>query len=270
MVAGAFFAGAFDAGAVFVAAFLAVLVAFAAVEEAFVAARVALAVAFVAALVALAVAFEAAFVAVAVAFEAAFVAVAVACAAAFFAGAVAFLTASAGLSPLTVALKSPPGRKRGTAVATLRIASPVDGARYVRAARSALSKTPKPLIDTFWPLATVSVMASTTAWTASDASFLLVSIRAATTSMSSALFIQVFLRRSPGGHRWRVHAQAQVTPGPGNTLGRTREECGTGTLEICHEISTLQRDAHVVQSFEQAPAHVVIDLERRDELAHRD
>ena len=53
--------------------------------------------------------------------------------AAFLAGAVAFaaafFAAAAGFSLFTVALKSPPGRKRGTAVAIFRIASPVAGAR---------------------------------------------------------------------------------------------------------------------------------------------
>ncbi len=74
-----------------------------------------------------------AFVAAAFAGAVAFVAAAVAAAAAFFAGAVAlaaaFFAAAAGFSLFTVALKSPPGRKRGTAEAILRIASPVDGAR---------------------------------------------------------------------------------------------------------------------------------------------
>ncbi len=147
----------------------------------------------------------------------ALVAAAVAAVAAFFAGAVAFaaafFAAAAGFSVLTEALNSPPGRKRGTAVATLRIASPVAGARYVRAARSARSNTPKPLMETFWPLATVSVMASMTAWTASDASFLLVSMRSATTSMSSALFMGDFLRGSHRRSRWVcIMSEAQATP----------------------------------------------------------
>ena len=74
-----------------------------------------------------------AFFAAALAGAVAFVAAAVAAVAAFFAGAVAlaaaFFAAAAGFSLLTEALNSPPGRKRGTAEAALRIASPVDGAR---------------------------------------------------------------------------------------------------------------------------------------------
>ena len=56
-------------------------------------------------------------------------------------------------APDTYAFRSEPARNRGTAVALARFRSPVRGLRTIRAARGTFSKTPKPVIETFWPLA---------------------------------------------------------------------------------------------------------------------
>ena len=61
----------------------------------------------------------------------------------------------------------------------------------------------------------------------------------------------------------------RLLPRSGHTLGGTGCECRTGTLEIGDQVSTLQGDPDVVESLEQTPAHVVVDLEGRDDIAER-
>src|SRR6266567_8918806 len=79
--------------------------------------------------------------------------------------------ASFFLSPLTRALKSAPARNLGTEDLGTLMDAPVAGLRAVRAGRSVFSKTPKPVIATLSPLATVDWMVSRTAFTASVAVF---------------------------------------------------------------------------------------------------
>ena len=80
-------------------------------------------------------------------------------AAAFTAGAAAALLAvflaafGTFLAPETYALRSVPARKRGIAVALARLRSPVRGLRTIRAERCTFSKTPKPVMVTFSPVA---------------------------------------------------------------------------------------------------------------------
>src|ERR1700689_5536462 len=83
-----------------------------------------------------------------------------------------FYFLSAGLSPLTRALKSAPARHLGTEDFGTWMVAPVAGLRAVRAGRSLFSKTPNPVIATLSPLATADWMASSTAFTASVADFL--------------------------------------------------------------------------------------------------
>lgn len=73
----------------------------------------------------------------------------------------------------TTLLNDEPARKRGTEVFLILTFSPVRGLRPVRAPRAAFSNVPKPLMATFSPFPTASVMVSTTASNASDAAFLL-------------------------------------------------------------------------------------------------
>jgi D-alanine-D-alanine ligase len=77
-----------------------------------------------------------------------------------------------GLSPLTRALKSAPGRNFGTELLGTSMVAPVAGLRAVRAGRSLFSKTPNPVMATLSPAATADWMASSTAFTASVADFL--------------------------------------------------------------------------------------------------
>ena len=91
------------------------------------------------------------------------------------------------LAPLTMSLNPWPGRNFGMEVFFSFTAAPVVGLRAVRAARSTFSKTPKPVMPTFSPLATARVMASTTASTASLAALRSPSFWL-TTSISSVLF----------------------------------------------------------------------------------
>ena len=109
---------------------------------------------------------------------------------AFFAGAAffAFLAGAAFFLPETIALNSAPARNFGTEVALIFTVAPVCGLRPVRAGRSFFSKLPKPVMDTLSPEATALTISSKTASTASEAAFLLPSRRAATASISSALF----------------------------------------------------------------------------------
>src|SRR5580700_6857710 len=76
-------------------------------------------------------------------------------------------------SPLTTALKSAPARNFGTDDLGTRMVAPVAGLRAVRAGRTAFSNTPKPVIATLSPLATVNWIVSRSALTASVAAFLL-------------------------------------------------------------------------------------------------
>lgn len=92
------------------------------------------------------------------------------------------------VAPLTTSLKLLPGRNFGTAVFFTFTVAPVAGLRAVRAARSWRSKTPKPVIATFSPLATARVIVSTTASTARPATLRSLSMRSVMASISSALF----------------------------------------------------------------------------------
>lgn len=87
----------------------------------------------------------------------------------------------------TTLLNDEPARKRGTEVFLILTFSPVRGLRPVRAPRAAFSKVPKPLMATFSPFPTASVMVSTTASNASDAAFLLPK-RPSSASTSCPLF----------------------------------------------------------------------------------
>ena len=102
------------------------------------------------------------------------------------------------LAPLTTSLKPLPGRNFGTAVFFTFTVAPVAGLRAVRAARFCRSKTPKPAIATFSPLATALVMVSTTASTAEPAAFRSLSIRSVMASISWALFTGVLSRAGRG------------------------------------------------------------------------
>jgi hypothetical protein len=93
-------------------------------------------------------------------------------------------------APLTMSLKPWPGRNLGMVVFFSFTAAPVVGLRAVRAARSAFSKTPKPLMPTFSPLATARVMTSTTDSTAIVAVRLSPS-RSVSASIRSVLFTGV-------------------------------------------------------------------------------
>jgi acyl-CoA synthetase (AMP-forming)/AMP-acid ligase II len=100
-------------------------------------------------------------------------------AAAFTAGAgaalVAVFLAAFGtfLAPETYALRSVPARNRGIAVALARLRSPVLGLRTIRAERCTFSKTPKPVMVTFSPVAVWYVIVWVTALRARAASALL-------------------------------------------------------------------------------------------------
>jgi hypothetical protein len=93
-----------------------------------------------------------------------------------------------GLSPLTRALKSAPGRNFGTELLGTWTVAPVAGLRAVRAGRSLFSKTPNPVMATLSPAATADWMVSSTALTASVADFLSPS-RTETASIRSRLFM---------------------------------------------------------------------------------
>jgi hypothetical protein len=92
------------------------------------------------------------------------------------------------LSPDTTALNSAPGRNLGTADFLTRTRSPVRGLRTFLAGRTIFSKAPKPVMATFSPRATSRAMVSTTASSASDATFLLSANCAASVSMNWDLF----------------------------------------------------------------------------------
>ena len=87
-------------------------------------------------------------------------------------------------------LKKVLGLKRGTDVLRILTLSPVRGLRPTRAFRATFSKEPNPLIATFSPLATARVMVSTTASTASVATFRLPR-RDSSAATSSALFTAI-------------------------------------------------------------------------------
>jgi hypothetical protein len=87
-------------------------------------------------------------------------------------------------------LKKVLGLKRGTDVLRIFTLSPVRGLRPTRAFRATFSKEPNPLIATFSPLATARVMVSTTASTASVATFRLPR-RDSSAATSSALFTAI-------------------------------------------------------------------------------
>src|SRR2546423_1196520 len=93
-----------------------------------------------------------------------------------------------GLSPLTRALKSAPGRNLGTEDFGTSMVAPVAGLRAVRAGRSLFSNTPNPVMATLSPLATADWMVSSTAFRASFAVFLSPS-RPEIASTSSRLFM---------------------------------------------------------------------------------
>ena len=123
-------------------------------------------------------------------------------AAAFLAG--AFLAGAffaAAFLPATAALNSAPARNFGTEVALIFTVAPVCGLRPTRAARSAFSNAPKPLMATLSPLATDLTISSTSASTASPASFLVTSRRAARRSTSSALLTLSATMIPPGTRR---------------------------------------------------------------------
>src|SRR5215470_3780325 len=110
-----------------------------------------------------------------------------------------------GLSPLTRALKSAPGRNLGTEDFGTSMVAPVAGLRAVRAGRSLFSKTPNPVMATLSPLATADWMVSSTAFTASVADFLSPS-RPEIASIRSRLFM-VHSCASPTG---RVGSENEI------------------------------------------------------------
>src|SRR6266851_10434103 len=107
-------------------------------------------------------------------------------------------------SPLTTALKSAPARNFGTDDLGTRMGAPVAGLRAVRAGRTAFSNTPKPVMATLSPLATVDWIVSRSAFTASVAVFLPPS-RPEIASIRSCLFMKSLLRFPHGRSRGRCH-----------------------------------------------------------------
>src|SRR5699024_6711949 len=80
--------------------------------------------------------------------------------------------------------------------AAMVMGSWVRGLMPCRSARSRTSKVPKPEMVTFSPLASARLRASNTAFTALSASFLVMSVFAATCAVRSALVIKWYLQKS--------------------------------------------------------------------------
>ncbi len=98
---------------------------------------------------------------------------------------------------LTKALKAVPGRKRGALLLAMRTEVPVCGLRPVRAARSARSKVPKPVMATFPPRTTSRTTESSTVSSASLAALRLPRVFSSSL-MRSALFTWFLHGWAPG------------------------------------------------------------------------
>src|ERR1700722_19753766 len=100
-------------------------------------------------------------------------------------------SAGSRCEPETTALNCAPGRKAGTEVGLTFTVSPVRGLRATRAARRRCSKTPNPVMVTLSPLCTARTIVSTTFSTAAVACRRSEPNLSVSTSMSSALFMQI-------------------------------------------------------------------------------
>ncbi len=100
-------------------------------------------------------------------------------------------SAGSRCEPETTALNCAPGRKAGTEVGFTFTVSPVRGLRATRAARRRCSKTPNPVMVTLSPLCTARTIVSTTFSTAAVACRRSEPNLSVSTSMSSALFMQI-------------------------------------------------------------------------------